>query len=64
MYTKRCLGQPNVSCLSRCTYFRGVLNEEFHCIIIQVYVCTMYIILNLPTQLCRVCSGSSSVYQS
>ena len=32
MYAKRCLGQPNVSCLSRSPYFRGVLNEGFHCI--------------------------------
>ena len=23
--------KPNVSCLSRCPYFRGVLNEGFHC---------------------------------
>ena len=26
------MGQPNVSCLLRCPYFRGVLNEGFHCI--------------------------------
>ena len=44
-----CLGQPNVSCLSRCPYFRGVLNEGFHCTCIYRCTCSISILTSHST---------------
>ena len=41
-----------MSCLSRCPYFRGVLNEGFHCI----YIAVLHSSLSSPIQN-RECNG-------
>ena len=58
-----------MSCLSRCPYFRGVLNEGFHCssfvlykynVTVHTVQCTMYVYLFVMDVIVTSCSLTSA----